>query len=164
MTHEIGEFAASRSGDPEWIDVNAMVRGVCAFLSHDRRLASTPIAFGPGDGLPACRAVPDRLLEVLMDLLPRIASAGGSDAPAGGRVLVTTHAQGDRVGVTLQREAAGGSAPIDLAAALDEDALAHARGRIVDMGGALTVSADAAVLALTAAPTESTPDGARGRA
>lgn len=161
MTHEISDFAASRSGDPEWIDVNAMVQGVCAFLRHDRRLASTPIAFVPGEGLPACRAIPDRLLEVLMDLLPRVADA---TARGGGRVLVATRAQGGRVCVDLRGVALDGAASADLSSSLAEPVLAHARNRIADMGGTLTAGADAVVLALAAAPSESTPGATRERA
>ena len=155
MTHEISDFAASRSNDPEWIDVNAVIRGVCAFLAHDRRLASTPIAFDPGDALPACRAIPDRLLEVLMDLLPRVA---GAAARAGARVLVATRARGGEVCVDIRGVAVDSAASADLAASFDESALVHARDRMAAMGGSLAASADAIVLVLAAAPPE-TPTG-----
>jgi signal transduction histidine kinase len=69
MIRQIADFAAARSEKPELIDLNQMVEAVCNFLRFDSRFASTQIVFHPEQQLSACVVIPDRMNEVLMNLL-----------------------------------------------------------------------------------------------
>ncbi|WP_298834223.1 histidine kinase dimerization/phospho-acceptor domain-containing protein [uncultured Piscinibacter sp.] len=135
MMRQIADFAAARSESPEWVDVNAMLKAVCEFLTFDRRFRSAPIEFRPGAGVPACELVPDHLNEVVMNLL----QACVDDEPHHfKRVVVETHPQDDRVLVRI------GGATTGLADWFALPRLEAIRRRIADMG-ADAVAVDGAI-------------------
>jgi signal transduction histidine kinase len=76
MMRQIADFAAARSESAEWVDVSAMVKAVCEFLSFDWRFRGKPIDFRAGQDVPACELVPDHLNEVTMNLLQACAEEG----------------------------------------------------------------------------------------
>ena len=149
MTREISEFASSRSDDPEWIDVNAVVGSICGFVRHDPRLSATRIVFEPGDALPAGRAIPSQLIQVLIDVLPRVAEAS---SPAG--IVVATRAAGGNVRIEVRRRGAADAAPNAQPAPLVVEEFENDRERIAAMGGTLEAARDAVVITLQAAPPE----------
>ena len=143
MMRQMADFAAARSESPEPVDVNAMLKSVCDFLSFDRRFRGTPLEFRPGAGLPACQLVPDLLNEVAMNLLQACVE---DEPPRFRRVTVETGALPDAVFVRVGGEASG------LADWFARPKLQAIRRRIAEMGASLTVADDAIELRLPALP------------
>lgn len=100
MMRQIAAFATVGGSSREWVDVNAMAKAVCDFLTFDRRLAGVPIAFQPTKHLPARELVPDRLNELLLSLVQTSALNASKLTPRGG-VRVQTLARGDDVVVRV---------------------------------------------------------------
>jgi len=152
MTRQIADFAAVRSGVPEWVDVNAMVKAVCDFLAFDRRFWRMPIEFRPGDRLPACELVPDHLNEVLMTLL-QACVGGGAERRPGERIHVETEARGEDVAIRLGCGAAPASEQ-----ALSDARLEPVRRRVVEMGGQLSVTGSTFEINLLQSRDKTQPD------
>lgn len=148
MTRQISNFAAARSESTELLDFNYVVKSVCDFLSFDERCRATRIEFRPGEGLPACVAVPDHLNEALMTLLQACAENDPARSAVSSRLLaVETAASGDRVVVRIV-----GELPPDAGRDTQEGLrLSSARRRLEDMGGRLVRRGDTLEISLPAA-------------
>lgn len=131
-TRWINEFARARGGTPEAVDINPMVERICHFVAFDRRFHGTPIDLDLPEGLPACRAIPDHLGEVMMSLLQAFEKGCAQCATPRGRIQVETAQEGDEVAVRISGECALG-AGCGLPAG--EPRLESARQRLRGMGG-----------------------------
>lgn len=142
MMRQIADFATARSESAEWVDVSAMVKAVCDFLSFDWRFRSTPIQFSAGVDVPACELVPDHLNEVTMNLLQACAEEG---APMHGREMleVSTFVRQGRVVVSIGGAGMAGEATAALAPWLAQSRFEPIRRRVAEMDARLGVAGDA---------------------
>jgi two-component system, NtrC family, sensor kinase len=75
ITHQVAELTALHSPEPELLDLNALVKNTCDFVSYDQRFRDIDLVFGLDHDLPAINAVVDHLTQVLMNLLINAADA-----------------------------------------------------------------------------------------
>ena len=101
ITRHISEFSVPQSPDPELVDLNMLVRSTANFVSFDRRFRLLALVQDLDPGLPAVRAVPDHLTQILMNLLINAADASLDRPDGGGRIMVSTRREGDRVRVSV---------------------------------------------------------------
>ncbi|MFO1327120.1 MAG: hypothetical protein U1F56_07160 [Rubrivivax sp.] len=129
MMRRISDFTDARGLQPEWVDVNTLLKALCDFHAFDRRFRAMPIRFEPGAQLPACSLVPDHLNEAVMTLLQALLEAR---PPQGDQtqVRVVTTVEGDAVVIALH----AGCATSTLAA---DPRLDSVRRRVADMAGTL---------------------------
>jgi signal transduction histidine kinase len=142
MTRRISDFANARGGEPEWVDVNAMLKAVCDFHAFDRRFRGLPIEFDPAPQLPARELVPDHLNEVMMNVLQAIAEGAGPGA-AQARIVVSTRLQGEAIVVRI----AGAEAAARLGAAARLNTVAR---RVHDLGARLETGENGVEITLPA--------------
>jgi len=149
MMRQISDFAAARSRELEWVDVNTMVKAVCDFYAFDSRFRATPIELVPGAALPACQVVPDHLNEVLMNLLLAWVDAGSHAGSCPGlKVETSAHGQGVQISVGGKGQAAAGAVQALLADGRTEPM----RRRLQAMGAELAHSESAIQIRLPGAP------------
>jgi signal transduction histidine kinase len=111
ITRHISEFSMPQSPDPELVDLNMLVRSTTNFVSFDRRFRHLSLVQDLDADLPAVRAVPDHLTQVLMNLLINAADAC-HDLPAGsGRIVVSTRRAGEHVQVRVSDNGSGMDGP-----------------------------------------------------
>ena len=133
MTRRITDFATAGHETAEPLDVNQLIHAVCDFLAFDRRFRGTPIELRLGDRLPACRAIPDHLMEILMSLLQGLKEAC-EDCPAPGkRILVESESLGAEVKVRMACECSAAHENRRLPSS--DSRLESARRRLEGMGG-----------------------------
>jgi signal transduction histidine kinase len=147
MMRQIAAFASAGGSSREWVDVNAMAKAVCDFLTFDRRLAGVPIAFQPTQQLPARELVPDHLNELLLSLVQTSALNASKLTPRGG-VRVQTLARGDDVVVRVGCAKADEGEPRDV----DDPVWAPQRRMAQALGGRLLVEPTAVQLVLPPPP------------
>ncbi len=143
MMRQIADFATARSESAEWVDVSAMVKAVCEFLSFDWRFRGRPIEFRAGQDVPACELVPDHLNEVTMNLLQACADEG-SPMQGCDKFEVSTSLRQGRVVVSIApRAAEDGAAGAALPAWLAQSRFEPVRRRVAEMGARLGTSGHA---------------------
>lgn len=143
MMRQIADFATARSESAEWVDVSAMVKAVCEFLSFDWRFRGRPIEFRAGQDVPACELVPDHLNEVTMNLLQACAE---EDSPMQGcdKFEVSTTLRQGRVVVSIvPHSAEGGEAASALPAWLAGSRFEPLRRRAAEMRARLGTNGQA---------------------
>ena len=137
MMRQIADFAAARSESAEWVDVSAMVKAVCEFMSFDWRFRGRPIDFRAGQDVPACELVPDHLNEVTMSLLQACAEEG-APMQHGDKFEVGTFVRQGCVVVRIgARAAKDGEAGAALAPWLAQSRFDPLRRRVAEMGARL---------------------------
>jgi signal transduction histidine kinase len=136
MTRRISDFATAGRETPEALDVNEQVRAVCDFLSFDRRFRGTPVSLRLAQRLPACTAIRDHLIEVLMELLQGLkeAAASSGEAAHGGRRIEVETAAGERQ-VLLRIGFVGEPGHASCALPPHDARIEAARQRVEAMGG-----------------------------
>ena len=93
ITRQISEFAAQRSPDPEYLDLNALMESTCNFVRYDHRFRGIALVLEPDRTIPAVFGVADHLVQVLMNLLINAADACLARTDVAGRVVVATGAR-----------------------------------------------------------------------
>lgn len=119
ITRQLSDLTSARSGDPEWVDLNHLLRSTANFLSFDRRLRHAKVDFGLDPAVPAAWAVPDHVTQVAMNLILNAADALAETPDREGRVTVSTAAQGASVRFSVADNGCG-MTPEVLARAFDE--------------------------------------------
>lgn len=69
ITRQIGEFSVPRSPEPEYIDLNGLLRNTCNFVAFDRRFRLLALELNLDSDIPAVFGVADHLMQVAMNLL-----------------------------------------------------------------------------------------------
>lgn len=98
ITRQISEFAAQRSPDPEYLDLNALIERTCNFVGYDHRFRGIALLLELDRTIPAAFGIADHLVQVLMNVLINAADACLARADVAGRVVVET---GQRSGVAF---------------------------------------------------------------
>jgi len=75
IVRQIADLSASRSADPELLNINELVQTTCSFIGYDKRFRNIRIMPDLDYDLPAVRAVADHLTQVLMNMLINAADA-----------------------------------------------------------------------------------------
>lgn len=133
MVRSIADFAGARGQEPELVDVNRMVKAVCAFVAFDRRLGGRPIHCRPAPSIPACRVIPDHLNEVLMNLLLSAERLDLAGKPVDAIQVTTTSRDGHvLIGVDFGAGATEGNWPNNAASEARLDSVGR---RVANMGG-----------------------------
>lgn len=150
MTRQIADFAAARRETLERVDINQMVKAVLDFLCFDRRFASMQIDFRPDNDLPSHPVVPDKLNEVLMNLLQGCAECDAGLGGPRGRIRIETHARSGGVVIRVGCECAGGEGVCAGRDPFGDSRFEAMRRRIASMGGELTRSPGTVEIVLAA--------------
>jgi len=97
ITRQISEFSVPQSQDPEFIDINGLLRSTVNFVKFDRRFRLIDVSVELDSNLPAVFAIADHLVQVAMNLLINAADAlhGRTSPPP--RILVVTSRQDKQV-------------------------------------------------------------------
>ena len=75
ITRQISEFSLQRPLVPAYVDLNAVVKSTCSFISFDKRFRGVSLEMDLGTDLPALFVVSDHLVQILMNLLINAADA-----------------------------------------------------------------------------------------
>jgi signal transduction histidine kinase len=97
ITRQIGEFSLQRPLEPALIDVNALIRSTCNFISFDKRFRGITLEQDLAEGLPALLVVSDHVVQVLMNLLINAADALEGREELAPAIVVQTR----RIGATV---------------------------------------------------------------
>jgi signal transduction histidine kinase len=101
ITRQLSEFSVPQSQDPEYVDVNGLLRSTTSFVKFDRRFRLIDIALDLDNGLPAVYLIADHLVQVVMNLLINAADAmQGIDRPSL-QIRVVTATQSDGVVIRI---------------------------------------------------------------
>lgn len=91
IVRQIADLSASRSADPELLNINELVQSTCSFIGYDKRFRNIRITPDLDYDLPAVRAVADHLTQVLMNLLINAADAMQEVTTRTPMIRVATH-------------------------------------------------------------------------
>lgn len=91
ITREISEFSSPRPVDPEWLDLNALVRSTSSLIHYDKRLRQVTLRTDLDSQLPAVYGVADQLVQVIMNLLINAMDAMEKPDNRTPLVVVSTH-------------------------------------------------------------------------
>ena len=75
ISRQIAEFTRPHSPEPELLDLNALVRSTCKFISYDHRLRAVEVILELDPAMPALNAIADHITQVLMNLMINSADA-----------------------------------------------------------------------------------------
>lgn len=119
ITRQLADLTSARSGSPEWLDLNELLRSTLGFVSFDRRLRAARVETRLDPAVPAVWAVPDHVTQVAMNLALNAADALAEAPEREGRVVVATRAEGALVRFDVEDNGCG-MTPEVLARAYDE--------------------------------------------
>lgn len=97
ITRQISEFSVPQSQDPEFIDLNGLLRSTVNFVKFDRRFRLIDVIVDLDSNLPAVYAIADHLVQVAMNLLINAADALRSHGDSPPQIRVVTERSDDRV-------------------------------------------------------------------
>jgi signal transduction histidine kinase len=98
IMRQLASLTRPHSPEPELLDLNALVRSTCSFISYDKRFRGIEFEYGLDHDVPALLGVADHLTQVLMNLLINAADAM-EDVPKDGsaRIRVASFVVADTV-------------------------------------------------------------------
>lgn len=97
ITRQISEFSVPQSQDPEFIDINGLLRSTANFVKFDRRFRLIDVSIELDSSLPAVYAIADHLVQVAMNLLINAADALHDRRGKPPRIRVVTSREGEQV-------------------------------------------------------------------
>ncbi len=101
ISRQITEFTRPRAPVPELLDLNALVRSTCKFITYDRRLRNVDVVLELDPEMPAIEAVADHLSQVLMNLMINSADALTGVLDRGPTIRVATRPAAGEVVLTV---------------------------------------------------------------
>jgi signal transduction histidine kinase len=94
ITRQIGEFSLQRPLVPGFVDLNALIRSTCTFISFDKRFRGVALQQTLATDLPAVFVVSDHIVQVLMNLLINAADALEDKQANAPTIIVTSKVEG----------------------------------------------------------------------
>jgi two-component system, NtrC family, sensor kinase len=128
ITRQLADLTSAHSGDPEWVDLNHLLRSTVNFLSFDRRLRHAKVELQLEPSVPAAWAVPDHVTQIAMNLVLNAADALAEVPGREGRVAVSTVVEGEFVRFRVADNGCG-MTPEVLGRAFDESFTTKPAGR-----------------------------------
>lgn len=107
ITNQLSAMAAAPSTEPEWVDLNALVRTATTFVSFDPRTRSVRMDLDLDPSIPAVWAVADHVSQTLMNLLLNAADAVQDVKTRERRIVVATAAEAESVRLTVTDNGTG---------------------------------------------------------
>ena len=98
---QLAEVAAPEAVEPDWIDLNALVRRVIQLTAYDRRYRQLRIEAALDPSLPALRTAGDALRQALMQILSVACEALVAAGQPAAALQVTTSAEGADIRLRL---------------------------------------------------------------
>ena len=104
ITREISEFASPQAAEPEYLDLNQLVKNTCNLIRYDKRLRGVKLDLQLNGQLNAMLGVADQLTQMIMNLLINAMDAMDGMNDAKGReptiTIMTTDSDG-KIGLTI---------------------------------------------------------------
>ncbi len=107
ITREFSEFAAPRASEPQFLDLNALLRSISRLICYDARLQQVSLRLDLDSQLPAVYGVADQLAQVAMNLLINAVDgleAGTASAPT---ITIATRAEPGCSALTIEDNGEG---------------------------------------------------------
>lgn len=117
ITRDVSEFSNPQGQEPQLLDLNALIGRTCRLMRHDKRFRGVELKLELDNQIPACFAVADYLVQILMNLLVNAMDAIDSSSCAGGEIRVASGIDQQRVWFLVEDNGTG----------MDDEVLAHAR-------------------------------------
>jgi two-component system, NtrC family, sensor kinase len=118
ILRQLATLTTPHSPKPALLDLNALIRSTCGFISYDARFRRIEFEFDLAPGIPAVNAVADHLTQIIMNLLINAADAmdGSSEKR---RIRISTRQLAGEIEVAIRDNGHGMSAEV-LAKAFQE--------------------------------------------
>ena len=107
ITRQIGEFSVPRSPNPDFFDLNELLRSTCKFVSFDKRFQRLEIELCLDKELPAVFGVADHLMQVAMNLLINAGDVLQGQTDPAPKIRITSFARDDRAVFEVNDNGAG---------------------------------------------------------
>lgn len=133
ITRQIGEFSVPRSPEPEFLDLNGLLRNTCNFVSFDRRFRLLTLDLNLDSDIPAVYEVADHLMQVTMNLLINAGDVLQGQIDPSPRILVSSFVKDGNVAFEV-RDNGSGIAPENLDRVFDEYFTTKAPGSGIGLG------------------------------
>ena len=105
---------------PELFDLNALIQSTCGFICYDKRFRGIELELELDRDLPAVVAIPDHVMQILVNLLINAADAMVQPPdPAGSRIRISTVLAGGEIHLAIA-DTGQGMTPQVLAKAFEE--------------------------------------------
>lgn len=116
ITQQLADMSAPASPESQLLDLNAIVRNICSFITYDQRFRNVGLTLDLDPHLPAVFGVADHVTQILMNLLINAADAMEAVTSRKPSLAVMTRTGGDEAVLSV----------IDNGCGMDEETLAHA--------------------------------------
>lgn len=107
ITRQISEFSTPQSNEPEFLDINNLIRSTAKFISFDRRFGTIELVLDLDAQLPAVYAVGDHITQVIINLLVNAADAMEGRADSKPRIAISTRLREEYAVVTVTDNGTG---------------------------------------------------------
>lgn len=107
ITRQISEFSTPQSTEPEFLDLNNLIRKTSHFVSFDRRFGTIEMVLNLDPQLPAAFAVGDHVTQVIINVLVNAADAMEGKTGSKPCITISTFLRDARAVVTVSDNGMG---------------------------------------------------------
>ena len=101
ITREISEFASPQTAEPDFLDLNQLLKNTCNLIRYDKRLHGVTLDLQLDSQLNAMHGVADQLTQLTMNLLINAMDAMEGVQGRQPTITITTTESEDRIGLTI---------------------------------------------------------------
>jgi two-component system, NtrC family, sensor kinase len=102
ITREISDFASPQATEPQFLDLNAHLRGTSSLIRYDKRLQRVMLKLDLDAQLPAIYGVADQLTQLIMNLLINAMDALEGRHVQDPAITISTRCEPERVRLTVE--------------------------------------------------------------
>jgi len=102
ITREISDFASPQATEPQFLDLNAHLRGTSSLIRYDKRLQRVMLKLDLDPQLPAIYGVADQLTQLIMNLLINAMDALEGRHVQDPAITISTRCEPERVRLTVE--------------------------------------------------------------